>query len=136
MAKRKTIKKKERQRMAQVVTDRLEDSKRYNIVESDEGHILIAQKPEVFENPSEIYVVLLNRKIPLSEYKRLVGENRSNGRYVSNVFYKDGKTFKVHLGWRSHFKGDARSLKRYSAEEKDNMVHLRGLEKVVCCGCE
>lgn len=108
MAKGKTIRKKERQRMAQVVTARLEDSRRYNIKESDEGHVLIAQKPEVFEDPSEIYIVLHNRKMPLAEYKRLIGENRSNGRYVSNVFYKDGKTFKVHLGWRSHFKGDAR----------------------------
>jgi hypothetical protein len=125
------VKKAEKQRMSQVVTARLEDSRRYDIKESDEGHILVAQRADLVENPSEIYVVLHNRKMTLSEYRRLLGQNRANDRHTGNVFYKDGKMFKVHLGWRSHFKGDARSLKEYTTQEKNDMVHLRGLEKAV-----
>lgn len=123
------VKKAEKSRMVQFITDRLEDSGRYNILKKNESYILISRN-NAGSSP-KLYVVLHNVKMPISTYKKLVQTNSADGAYTSNIFYKDDETFMVRLAERGHFKGNEKSLKGYSKEKRDRMIHLRGLEKEV-----
>ncbi len=123
--------KKEKELMKNFFLGRIEDALLYNIKSADNSHIFIIQKPEISENPPEIYVVLHNKKLPVKEYKKLILGCESKGIYTADLFYKDEKNFMVRLGSRGHFKGDMKSLKNYSPKELNQMVHLRGLEKAV-----
>lgn len=117
--------------MKNFFVSKLEDSLRYNIKSADNSHIFLKQKPEIAENPAEIYIVLHNKKMPVKEYKRLIYSNEREGIYTVDLFYKNGKDFMVRLGGKGHFKGDMKSLKNYSHEKINNIVHLRELEKTV-----
>jgi hypothetical protein len=122
---------REKERMSEFVVGLFEESGRYDIRSYDRGHVLLVQKRDVTENPREIYVVLHNRQMAISAYNSLVRSSINKRRLVANLFYKDGERFHVRLGKRGNFKGDDRSLKRYSVEEINKMLHLRGLEKAV-----
>ena len=125
------VSKKDKAKMKDFVLGRVEDASDYDIKKADNSHILVAQKPEFSENPVELYIVLHNKKMNLSDYKRLVSQNTIDGKFSVDVFYKNGSDFMVRLGGRAKFKGDFRSLKRYGKEDLDKMIHLRGLEKEV-----
>jgi hypothetical protein len=116
-------------RMRQFIADRIEGSARYDILESEFDHLLILQKPDLVENPRHAHIFLHNVKRNIDEYVAQCRANDTRGTYNSNVFYKDYETFFVRLGGRAHFKGDARSLKHYSDDDINKMIHLRGLEK-------
>jgi hypothetical protein len=128
------VSKEAKLRMAKFITDRLEESSRFNIQRSAQSSILIAQKPEIAtdpNNPISIYIALHNCKMPLDEYKCLLRQNNAKGFYTANLFYKDGEMFMVRLGKRGHMKADDRSLKKYTPDQTNRMIHLRGLEKTV-----
>ena len=125
------VSKADKKRMKDFVEARLEDSGRYDIKKSDESHILVATKRENAERIIPIDLLLHNRKMPLTELRDLVRNSYSSNILVSNIFYKDGQNFMVRLGSRGNFKGDDRSLKRYTKSDLDKMIHLRGLEKEV-----
>ncbi len=118
--------------MSEFISNIIDNSGRYDILERDHSHILIAQKPSLVENPFRMDILLHNFKRNIQGYARLVEERvRQNGDYLSNVFYKDDQNFHVRLGARANFKGDNRSLKHYPEEDQNRMLHLRGLEKEV-----
>jgi len=125
------VSKADKIKMKSFVEARLEDSGRYDIKKSDESHILVATKRENAERIIPIDLLLHNRKMPLTELRDLVRNSYSSNILVSNIFYKDGQNFMVRLGSRGNFKGDDRSLKRYTKSDLDKMIHLRGLEKEV-----
>jgi len=125
------VSKNQKSRMTEFAAERLEDSKLYNIVRRDNSHIFIAKKPELEETAGEIYIVAHNHKMPVSKLKQLQAQNKEQGIYTAHIFYKDGDNFMVRLGKRGHYKGDDKSLKNYSKEKRDEMIHLRGLEKEV-----
>lgn len=121
---------KQKKRMVEFVTGRLEDSGLYNIVENDSLHILVAQRPDLVEEPATIDVLAHNYHRTMRDLRSTLGYNRSKGIDTAHIFYKDGKTFMVRLGVRGNIK-DPGSLKRYSKEQIDAMIHLRDLEKAV-----
>ncbi len=123
------VSQKEKRQMKEFVEGKLEDTSKYNILQADENHILVIQKPELFENPAELYIALHNKAMTLPNYKKLNAEQLNNGRYFSNIFYKEDELFLVRLGASGHFRGD-KSFKNYTNDEINNMVHLRGLEKL------
>ena len=125
------VSKADKIKMKSFVEARLEDSGRYDIKKSDESHILVATKRENAERIILIDLLLHNRKMAISELRDLVRNSYSSNILVSNIFYKDGQNFMVRLGSRGNFKGDDRSLKRYTKSDLDKMIHLRGLEKEV-----
>jgi hypothetical protein len=125
------VSKKDKKRMSQFITNRIENSKKYNIHNSNEERILLNEKTGLFENPSSIYIFLNNKKMTINEYNNQYHFNKKNGIYSCNIFYKDGKNFMVRLAQRGHFKGDNRSLKYYGKKDRDKMIHLRALEKEV-----
>jgi hypothetical protein len=120
--------------MKNFIANRIEDSKKYIINNADNSHIFLMQRPDLIENPQEIYVVLHNKKMNLEIYTDLLYVNNSQGVCTVDVFYKDDETFMVRLGSKGKSKKDYPELKRYSNEEIKRMVHLRGLEKKVFYG--
>ncbi len=120
----------QKRRMAEFVAGRLEDSGLYNILESDSSHILVAQRPDLVEEPVTIDVLAHNYHRTMHDMRNTLGYNRSQGIGTAHIFYKDDETFMVRLGVRGNIK-DPRSLKLYTKQQIDAMIHLRDLEKVV-----
>jgi len=128
------IRKDLQSRMADFVTRHVEESGRYTILGRNITNLLVQEKPPEQGTPNaaspviEILLHSYNRTgTELNEAQRL---NREQGRYTAHVFYKDGKHFFVRLARRGRLK-DERSLKKYSKEQIDAMIHLRKLEKMV-----
>ena len=124
------VTKEERNKMRDFVASRIEDSKRYIIERANDSRLIITLK-DAANAPATIFVDLINKKISVKEYEEIVRENWLNGIWTCPIFYKDGKNFHVRLGARGNFKGNNRSLKEYSNDEINEMIHLRGLEKSV-----
>src|SRR3989339_710842 len=116
------VSKADKIKMKSFVEARLEDSGRYDLKKSDENHILVATKRENAERIILIDLLLHNRKMAISELRDLVRNSYSSNILVSNIFYKDGQNFMVRLGSRGNFKGDDRSLKRYTKSDLDKMI--------------
>lgn len=130
------VSRKDKLKMRDFVCGRIEDAGRYNILEAQADHLLITQRNELVEQPREAYIFLHNDRLPIESqrfpsdtYPAICRANIDKGRFVSDMFYKDGEMFFVRLAERGNFKGDYRSLKRYTKEQIDRMIHLRGLEK-------
>lgn len=81
------------------------------------------------EKGALVYVALHSIQMTFDEFDNLNRRNLSRGIYTAHVFFKDGKLFHVRLGAKGNFKSDDRSLKKYTKEEINRMIHLRGLEK-------
>lgn len=123
--------KKEKSRAVQFLSSRLEESGLYHILECRPEEVLLADKPELQETPKTYAVMVANFISPIREYALRGQWHRSHSRYVCPVFYKDGKTafvrmVETNLSWRAD-----KSLKRYSPQEINRMLHLRGIEKIV-----
>jgi hypothetical protein len=120
----------QKKRMREFVTGCLEDSGLYNIVKSDISHILVAERPELTEQPRTIDVLTHNYHRTVRELMSTLRHNHSEGISTAHIFYKDGETFMVRLGRRGKIK-DIRSLKQYTKQQIDAMIHLRDIEGVV-----
>lgn len=120
----------QKRRMTEFIADSLDGSGLYQIIERDNLHILVAEKPEVREQPKTIDVLAHNYHRTMPEFWRTIRGNRTQGIGTAHIFYKDGETFMVRLGVRGNIK-DPRSLKCYTKQQIDAMIHLRDLEKAV-----
>jgi len=125
------VRKEQKARMSEFIAEQLDGSGLYNILEREDSRILIAERSDVFEAPRTIDVLAHNYHMPLWVLRRTLRDNRGQGMPTAHIFYKDDETFMVRLGARGHLKGDDRSLKRYNKQQRDAMIHLRGLEKAV-----
>lgn len=124
------MRKKEVEQMRKFVTERVEESGRYDILSVDECKLVISRK-HLAEDSGRLYFFLHAGKMKLKDFNQELNSLSSMEIKVSNIFYKNDKDFMVRLGARGNLKGDHRSLKNYSDEEVNRMVHLRGLEKAV-----
>lgn len=122
--------KNQKERMTEFVAERLDGSGLYIIIERDISHILVAERPEVREQPKTINVLAHNYHRTMRDMRNTLGYNASRGIGTAHIFYKDGEIFMVRLGARGNIK-DPRSLKRYTKAQIDAMVHLRDLEHAV-----
>lgn len=114
----------DKKKMSKFICDRLDERGKYSIIESDDEHVFL----NVDEKDVKIYIFLHSFKRAIRDYKKLASVLREHGNYTSDIFYKDGELFHVRLGWRANAKLDL-SLKRYLKDDRDKMLHLRGLEK-------
>jgi|APSaa5957512622_1039677.scaffolds.fasta_scaffold02613_12 hypothetical protein len=121
------IKKAQRKRMSEMTSSYLEDAK-YNIKSASENEIIILSNSN---NTQKLRIFLHNQRINKKKFLSEVNKTLRKGDYITNIFYKDGENFHVRLGGRSHFKGDNRSLKKYTNTDLNKMLHLRDLEKIV-----
>lgn len=125
------VDKKQKNRMTEFIADSLDGSGLYKIVERDNSHILVAEKPEVREQPKTIDVLAHSYHRTIHNLRDTLSYNKNQGIIgTAHIFYKDDETFMVRLGVRGNIK-DPRSLKRYTKQQIDAMIHLRDLENVV-----
>ena len=123
----------DKRRMMQFILDRIEDSNLFDINKYNLGSISVSKKPKkAGKKTVPVHIKLHNNqsKMTKSQYQRLLSQNRHNGVYTSNAFYKDDETYMVRLAWRAETKKN-RSLKQYPKEIRDSIIHLRGIEKLV-----
>jgi len=121
--------KAEKEAMKVYIEGLVEGTGRYNIARSNTSHIYVAQKPELVEHPAQLDIALINQGVPIRDITRNLMTNYAQGVWTVPVVNKtDGL---VYMGSRSTVKGNRRSLKRYSQEALQKMVHLRGVEKLI-----
>lgn len=123
--------KKEKEQMCDFLAGNIEEYGIYQILEKSNNHLLVKEDSCGAEHPKTTHILLDNYRRPIADAKRTLLENRRKRIFTSHIFYKDGENFMVRLGARGAFKKDSRSLKRYTDEQINKMVHLRGLEKSV-----
>jgi hypothetical protein len=125
------VKKKDRTAAIQFISDRLEDSNMYDIHTHDDTHVLIIEKPAIAEEPKSIDVILANCVGPAKNFQGKYRANANSQIYTAPILFKDGKTAFVRMvdtnrSWRTD-----KSLKQYSSQEINQMLHLRKIEKAV-----
>lgn len=120
------ILKPQRTRMSEYVTGLMEEGS-YPIIRSSEKGVYFRGRKD---DSQKGFLFLHSKKRPVKEVMHEINTARHNGVHVANVFYKDGENFHVRLAEGANFKAD-KSLKKYTHEDLQDMLHLRELEKKV-----
>ncbi len=122
---------REKKQAVQFLCDLLENSDKYILLSRDERQLAAQEKKEVRDSPRQINIVVPNFLEGIADFTLQLRSNVSRGIYTAPVFYKDGKTAFVRMvdrncSWRTN-----KSLKRYTPQQINQMLHLRGIEKAV-----
>ncbi|MFH0978752.1 MAG: hypothetical protein V1837_05625 [Candidatus Woesearchaeota archaeon] len=117
------VNKEAKQRMADFVLARLEQSGCYNVLKSNLERLLLEQKPDIDAQKKTIHLILHNQPMTESEYFDILNSNFSKGIFTSSILYNDGKTFFKPLGRSAHAR-KYKSLKQYSDKQRDNMIGI------------
>ncbi|MBI2668387.1 hypothetical protein HYX14_00955 [Candidatus Woesearchaeota archaeon] len=120
----------EKLRCTQYICNRLEDSGLYIITGKDAEHVLVREKPEVREQLRTIDVVITNALPTADDFVLRRRSNQHQGIYTCPILYKDGKTAFVRMVERNPSWRTEKSLKKYSPQQINQMLHLRKIEKV------
>ncbi len=123
------VRKKEKEQALQFVCDQLEksiftidDTYQYGV----EFHCRLQDGSR-----ADIDLVFANLLPNQATYDGLLDHNTSEGIYTAAIFYKDGKSAFARVVDRNPSARSDKSLKRYSLQEINRMLHLRGMEKRV-----
>tara|TARA_Y100000310_G_scaffold343864_1_gene453560 strand:- start:4223 stop:4972 length:750 start_codon:yes stop_codon:yes gene_type:complete len=121
------VKKREKLAATQYICDLAENSGRYHILGRD-GTSATVKESEA-EDPKTVQVLIPNFLGSRRKFNEELAQNTAHNVYSSPIFYKDGKTGFVrmvdtNMSWRAD-----KSLKRYTPQEINEMLHLRGMEK-------
>ncbi len=124
--------KKQSLQCLEYVCHRLEESGLYHIQKRNHLSVDALEKAgEGEKSPRTIRVMIPNFVKTIDLFEQGCQACREKGIYLAPVFYKDGETAFVRMveknpSWRSD-----KSLKRYSLQKINRMLHLRGREKAV-----
>lgn len=123
------VKKKEKERALDFVCDKLEDS----IFTIDDTYQYGVEFHCRMQDNSrwDIDLVFANLLPNKAAYQDLLNHNTENGIYTAAIFYKDGKSAFARLVDRNSSWRTEESLKRYTPQQINQMLHLRGMEKEV-----
>jgi hypothetical protein len=124
------VSKREKERMVNFITEKIEESRKYDISRMFKFGISVIQKKTVFESPKSIFVYAHHSKTPLNTFRSHESEISESFDCLSNVFYKNDVDFMVRLGASGNGRNN-KSLKQYGHDEINRMISLRGLEKFV-----
>lgn len=123
----------EKRQALQFITQLLEQSEGYAILRKSESEVLVQEKhADGEEDPKTIKVVLANALSSIDSFDELQRASRHRGFYTAPILYKDGKTAFVRMVDRNRSWRTEKSLKNYTRQEINQMLHLRGIEKAVC----
>ena len=122
---------KQRKEAEKYIAAGIERSRRYNIQRVGEGHVLIQEKQELFDQPKTIDIVLANCVGKVRNFVDLHRQNAGNRIYTAPMLYNDGKTAFVRLLDNNEQYMHDQTLKRYTGNEKEEMLRLRKIEKSV-----
>ncbi|MBT3297395.1 hypothetical protein HN385_00565 [archaeon] len=123
------VKKKEKARALEFICDQLEDS----IFTIDDTYEYGVEFHCQMQDNSrrDIDLVFANLLPNQSTYLDLLQDNTRKGIYTAAIFYKDGKSAFARLVDRNPAWRGEKSLKRYTSQQINQMLHLRGMEKKV-----
>jgi len=125
------VSRKDKLRATQFICHQLEDSGLYIIQRRDHQEVLVKEKPDVREEPRTIDVLIPNFLKNIKSFTSAQRVNQRNRIYTCPLFYKDGKTAFVRMVERNPSWREEKSLKRYTPQQINQMLHLRGMEKEV-----
>lgn len=121
---------KDKQRATQFICDRLEESGLYVVQQRTDRAVEVKEKPEAEEVPRTFKAVMANF-FTGEKFEQGLDHNRAQGIYVAPVLYKDGKTAFVRMVDRNKSWRTDKSLKLYTPQQINQMLHLRKIEKVI-----
>ena len=108
----------------------LEASGMYTITTSTDRSFL-AHEEEWFTNfPKSYEILIANCYTPITDFTSQFARNRQQNIWTVPILYKDQNTSFVRLAEKESWRAD-QSLKRYTLEQINEMLHLRGIEKKV-----
>lgn len=119
----------EKRRAVQFICDRLEESGLYEIEGRGIGEVQAVERG--VEQPRTFVALIPNFLGTVSDYEHTINANRAAGILTAPVLYKDGKTSFVRMVDRNPSWRTEKSLKDYSPQEINQMLHLRSVEKKV-----
>ncbi|MBU0457075.1 MAG: hypothetical protein ABH824_05990 [Nanoarchaeota archaeon] len=122
---------KQKLKATQFICERLEDSGLYVILNKDHEHVSVTQRANLYEKPRDIEVIIPNFLGNIKNFTDRLKNNSHNNKYTASVLYKDGKTAFVRMVERNISWRKDKSLKKYTPQEINRMLHLRGIEKKV-----
>ncbi len=126
------VSKKEQRRAATFIAERLEQAEFYEILRKDDTTVVVREK---YDDDGEvlktIQVVIPNVSGTIEDFEQDYRTSRQQGLYVAPVLYKDGKTAFVRMVERNPSWRREKSLKNYTSQQINRMLHLRGIEKAV-----
>jgi len=120
---------KEKQRAIAFIAGLLEHSENYAILSNSKSGVLVQEKYS--DDSKTINVILANASPSIDSFEELYRASRQSGLYTAPVFYKDRKTAFVRMVDRNRSWRTEKSLKNYSRQEINQMLHLRGIEEAV-----
>lgn len=123
------VSKKEKDRAIRFICDILENSQAYVIDNYDEKQALVHEIEDTTRRSERISVLLANCLGTINDYRQAFQKNNAQNIYTSPVLYKDGKTAFVRMVERNPSTREDKSLKLYTLDQINEMLHLRKIEK-------
>ncbi|GEM_PF-1443708 len=108
----------------------LEASGIYHINSSTDRSLSGKENSWVAQQPKSFQLLLANCYTPITDFTTQFTHNRSGNIWTIPLLYKDQNTSFVRLAEKESWRAD-QSLKRYTLEQINEMLHLRGIEKEV-----
>ena len=124
------MKSKERAQMCNYVKSFIEKIPGVEIKNVEENAIVGYNK----ELESYFGIAIHNYKRTEDEFKELIRNTKNTGVHLINIFYKNGEDFFVRLAENEAWRQD-KSLKKYTEEQINKMLHMRNLEKTALGAC-
>lgn len=121
----------EKNQAIQFICKRLEDSGLYLIRKLSRLEILAEEKSDLNEEPKKVGLILANFFPTIRHFQDYYHQNKESQIYTAPVLYKDEKTAFVRMVERNLSWRQDKSLKNYTEQEINQMLHLRGIEKAV-----
>lgn len=119
--------KKEKERMLEFILEKLTKSEKYDWVK-DPKYPVITLK-ENYGSERKFAVIMQAGDMTCDEFKLYEMKAIAKGyQGVAQILFKDGKIGMVRLGYSANTRRN-KSLKNYSKDCLDRMIHLRSLEK-------
>jgi hypothetical protein len=122
---------KQRKEAEIFISEGIEESRRYEIQNVGNGHVLVCERQEFSKEPKTIDIVLANCVGKVANFVDLHRENARNRVYTAPVLYKDKKSAFVRLLDSDEQYMHHQTLKRYENEQKHEMLKLRKIEKSI-----
>src|SRR3989344_1417522 len=116
---------------AKFIAEQLEDSKRYDLLSTDQNSIKVMDKSSLVEDPKTIEVIISNSFPNASNLYQRYRANARSHHYTVPVFYKDRNTAFVRLYDISPDWMHNQTLKKYPPCERNKIIKLRKKEELV-----
>lgn len=114
----------------QYITNLLEASSMYHINNATDRSLSCTENSWVSSQPKSIELLLANCYAPITDFTSQYRKNQQSNIWTVPLLYKDQKTSFVRVADTSGWRAD-QSLKRYTFEQINEILHLRGIEKKV-----